>query len=208
MTSKSDIRLLLVRSGATEWDEAGRVQGSTDLPMCESGRGVCVQGLKDFAMGEGWKPGVAAHGPDEASAQTAGMLSRMTGARKREVEELREMDLGLWEGQLDDQLEERYPSAYGQWREDPSSVQPPDGERLGEVEARLLRALDRIAEKAAKPVVAVVLRPIVFGMAACLLKGEPVSGLWEYAEGEAGVLKIEDARARLRERAAGARGGE
>lgn len=208
MTSKSDIRLLLVRSGATEWDEAGRVQGSTDLPMCEAGRGVCVEGLKSLAMGNGWKPGVVLHGPDEASAQTAGMLSRMTGARRREVEELREMDLGLWEGQLDEQLEERYPSAYAKWRDDPSSVQPPDGERLGEAEARLLRALDRAAERATKPVVAVVLRPIVFGVAACLLKGEAFSGMWEFVEGERGVVEVEGARARLRELAAGARGGD
>ena len=42
-TDPRGMRLLLARHGATDWNETGRYQGRTDLPLSERGIGQAVQ---------------------------------------------------------------------------------------------------------------------------------------------------------------------
>src|SRR5690606_2258938 len=75
---------------------------------------------------------VVLHGPDECSQQSAKIVSQHFGGRVKLVDDFREMDLGLWEGLRECELLDRQPTAYKQWRADPSSVQPPDGDTVAE----------------------------------------------------------------------------
>lgn len=52
MTKPGTVTLTLVRSGATEWDDAGRLQGATDLPMSESGREALLATLDSSLNGK------------------------------------------------------------------------------------------------------------------------------------------------------------
>jgi len=198
MAKTGEIDLLLVRSGRTEWDDGGRVQGVTDLPMSESGRSALRASLEDVLHGR-FTLSTVYCAPDEASRESARMLAEAAGAKVRVMNELGAMNLGLWEGMLETALEERYPTAWKQWQEDPESVNPPEGETFLEMEVRLLEAMSRIVEKAGSRRVAVVLRPIEFGLACCRLADKPASELCRELEDGPDVRPFVVNRAGLRE---------
>ncbi len=176
MAKAATAKLLLVRSGSTEWDDAGRMQGATDLPLSPSGREAARAAVEDLSLKA---LGSVCCGPDEASVETGEMLVATTGSKLRRLDELCEIDLGLWEGLLGSDLEDRYPRAGGQWLDDPASVNAPEGEGLAEVSARLIGSIVKSLERAkAGSVTAVVLRPIALGVVRCWLNDRPTTELW------------------------------
>lgn len=183
MAKTNDIHVILIRCGRTGWDDSNRLQGRTDLPLSESGREAAVVTIRDIASLLA-TPGVAAiyAGPDEASQETAGMVAQTTAAKIKTVEDLAGLDLGIWDGLLESQLMERFPTAYRQWKERPASVNPPEGETFEEGDARVRRAMCRVLEKANGKPLAFVLRPIPFAMATLWLQGRPLNELWSVLE--------------------------
>lgn len=182
MAKSEQVHLLLIRSGRTEWDDAGRLQGRTDLPLSPSGRSDLTGTLPD-SLGDGDdEPSQIVCGPDEASRETAEYISERTGAKVRSVPGLAAMKLGLWEGLLESDIEERHPSCYRQWRDDPASINVPEGETLHELQERLAGAMMKVCEKANGRPVAVVLRPIEYALCRCWLNKKPTSELWTMLE--------------------------
>ncbi|MBX3352533.1 MAG: histidine phosphatase family protein [Phycisphaeraceae bacterium] len=180
MARTDDLRVLLVRSGPTDWDDAGRLQGETDLPLSACGREAFAARVASVAINDADSQiDVVLHGPDECSGQSGRILAAQLGVRARQVEDFREMDMGLWEGMRESELLERHPTVYKQWRADPTAVTPPDGDTLADAEVRVLRALRKSLEKAGRAGVAIVLRPVSLGIVRCWLTQRPLEDLWE-----------------------------
>jgi broad specificity phosphatase PhoE len=178
MAKVQDIQLLLVRSGATSWDESGRLAGGgTDLPLCPTGL-ACVQERTTRLKGSSL--GLVVTASDTASVETAKLIASATGAKRRIEEDLAEARLGLWEGLLVSQLEERFPTVYRQWREDPEGVLIPDGESIEETRERLIGEITHILSKSrgVGKGVALVLRPLAFMMVWTWLRGERLGENW------------------------------
>lgn len=187
-------RILMLRTGATEWVDSGRLQGATDLPLSVRG----VQQIRGEVAALGHPPLTAiVCGPDEASAATAEVLAEVSGAKVVAVRELEEVNFGLWEGMLRSELEERFCRAGKQWDDDPASVVPPEGESLDVFALRLLPALRRAITKlggrrGASTVsrlggvggegVGIVLRPIADALVRCVLAGRPSNELCSVIE--------------------------
>ncbi|MEN1704634.1 MAG: histidine phosphatase family protein [Planctomycetota bacterium] len=189
MAKTKDFRILLVRSGRNDWDLAGRVTGVSDLPLCTEGK-EDAEALRQYVGDE--KLTAILTAPDEASKQTAEIIARV-GASKpkmKRIDDLIDVDMGLWEGLLAGDLEERYPKAYKAWLENPASVSVPDGEGFADAEARVLdqlaRALSKLSAKSEHPAVGVVVRPLIFGIMRSKLLGEPSSKIWSLANDERG----------------------
>jgi broad specificity phosphatase PhoE len=196
MARTDDFRVLLVRSGPTDWDDAGRLQGETDLPLSDCGKEAFAARVAELArQADDHHVEAVLHGPDECSSQSARMLGAQLHARPRQVEDFREMDLGLWEGRRESELLEKHPTVYRQWRQDPTAVTPPDGDTLADTELRVLRALRKQLEKSGKAGVAIVLRPVAFGIVRCWLADRPLDEMWdvvnEAPEGEWFVIPRE-----------------
>ncbi len=155
---------MLIRCAQTEWDAAGRLQGSADLPLSEQGRAWAGGMGERLASDDDAlpKPELVLHAPDEASAETAKLIGTPSKARVKEIIEFAPMSLGLWEGLRREELNERHPKNFGQWQSDPASINPPESDSLAATQTRLLTAIARTAEKHPKKRVAVVLRPIEF----------------------------------------------
>lgn len=199
MADQGSIQLILIRAGATEWDDAGRLQGLTDLPLSTAGKESLQQRLTDFRGGGGEveHPSAIFHAADEGSRQSAALAARLLGGKARELEPLHDIGLGLWEGRLEDELAERHPSAHRQWHDDPSLATPPEGEPLLDAEARLLDAIARATSKGSKRPYGVVLRPAAFALVRSWLTGQPVSRLWETLEVSPPVDVLHIHRSRL-----------
>ncbi|MCC7389405.1 MAG: histidine phosphatase family protein [Phycisphaerales bacterium] len=184
MAKSTHIKLLLVRAGASVWDDAGRLSGSADLPLSEAGR----QAVASFAAGI--EPGSVCQvwsGPEEAAEGTAKAVGEAADARVKVVPGLHELGVGLWEGLDEATAEDRGGRAYRQWREDPTAVVPPGGEALSEAAERVsdeVRALLAKCRGDETCGVCLVLRPMVFGIVRCWLTGEGYGALWSWVGGE------------------------
>lgn len=161
--------IYLVASAATAWDDQGRLQGSMDLPPSVTGRQTAGR------IAALWKSGVIRavhHGPDEASRLVASLLAQAHQGRHKSNEGLAEVNLGLWQGLTETELEDRYPTAYGQWREDPGSVMIPEGEDLEHARQRYQAAVARIVGRSGDHPVVLVLRPVIRRLIARWLGGD------------------------------------
>jgi probable phosphoglycerate mutase len=178
MATPSEIQVLLVRCSRTEWDETSRVGGDCDLPACKAWGEELTAALRDHDLSA--ITGILTS-PDEASTQTAHHIGKLTDKKVRSIDDLREIDLGLWEGQRMDQLGERFPGAFKQWKEDPTSVVAPEGESFGDAEVRLLSALARGLDKlnGKGKHVAVVVRPMAFHVLRNRLQGLDLLEGWD-----------------------------
>jgi len=204
MADSQYIRVLLVRTGATAWEESGRLIGRSDLPLSERGRAQIEAEAADL---NGTSFVNVFCSPDEASVQTAKVLADRAGGKTKKIEALSGQDLGLWEGMRLAELEDKCPRAYRQWREDPHGVNVPNGESLGDVEERVVRGLRRLLEKI-KPngrAVAIVVRPEVHGLVRCWLDGIPTGRAWTVAQDGPGMVwrTIERESLRMQEARAG-----
>lgn len=178
MATPAETDLLLVRCSRTEWDEARRLGGDCDLPACKAWGEELTEALRGHDLSD---LTAIVSGPDEASRQTADHLGKLTDKKVRVVEELREIDLGLWEGQRIDQLQDRFPGAFKQWMEDPASIVAPQGEAFAHAETRLLNALARALDKlnGKGRCVAVVVRPMAFHVLHNRLRGKDLACEWD-----------------------------
>lgn len=167
MTRADRFRVLLIRSGATDWDEQDYLPGVADLPLCEAGREASQP--NEAYIGSVHIAAVISAG-DEASVETAALVGAAVGCKPKKCTGLGDVDLGLWQGLRINELKERAPKVYKQWVDDPLSLRPPEGESLRAARDRLIEQIFKAAEKAAKhskgeiPAIAVVLRPIALSL--------------------------------------------
>lgn len=169
-------RLLVMRSGPTDWDDAGRVQGATDLPLSHAGR-INVPSQLDELGSVNLSTVVTA--PDEASRETAALVADRFGGKIIVAREMGDMGLGLWEGMRYEDLERRFCRAGRLFLEDPCGVTAPEGEALDEFSARFIKSFAKMVSKIRLGTsCAVVLRPIGLGVARCALNETDLGQLW------------------------------
>lgn len=176
-------RVLLCPAGVTAWDLEGRLGGSADMPLAPQGLAWVRREVQRMA---GTRLGVVCCGPDEASQVTAEALGEATGAPVRVLEALAEVHLGLWEGLLEVQLEERCPRTYRQWKEHPELVRPPEGESVGEALDRLMAGVQWAVDRSRGWPSGLVLRPMALALVECRLRARPPGEMWVLMGGQRG----------------------
>lgn len=133
--------LVLVRHGATEWNETKRAQGHADIPLSDLGRRQAVGIAQELAH----LPVVGVYSSDLIRAyDTAAPIARLHDLEVRKDPDLREIDQGEWTGLHTDEIRARWPALWGAARHYSSR---PGGESPAMVRARALRALRRIVEE-------------------------------------------------------------
>jgi probable phosphoglycerate mutase len=133
--------LLLIRHGATAWNESGRIQGRADLGLSTHGRAEVALWRLPLA----WAQARWLTSPLRRAQETAALLTdRPVLVEPRLIE----MDWGEWEGRRGVDLRAEAPAALARREAQGLDLRPPGGESPREVCARL-RAL--AAELAADP---------------------------------------------------------
>ena len=129
--------ITLVRHGQTDWNLARRIQGSTDIPLNETGRADARTAAE--ALGESTHHAIYAS-PLVRASENAEIIAARLGLDAPElVPGVREREFGEGEGILVSEYIERY----GDWT---SPV--PGAETLDDVAVRALQAIDDIARDA------------------------------------------------------------
>jgi probable phosphoglycerate mutase len=138
------VRVLLIRPGATEYDQQGRVQGTLDVPLCEDGRQEVERMVAELRD----QPVVAIYvSPCQSAEQTAEALAAALNVKAKTVDKLQNLNQGLWQGLLVDDVKTKQPRVYRQWQEQPETVCPPQGETLGAARQRVQVSLAKLVKK-------------------------------------------------------------
>jgi broad specificity phosphatase PhoE len=132
--------LLLARHGETDWNRARRWQGHADRPLTDRGRAQAValgDRLADIALD-------AVYSSDLRRArETAEAVALPHGLDVIELPELREVDVGSWEGLTRDEAEAKFPAGFRRWLAGGTGWE--DGETYAEMSRRVLADVERIA---------------------------------------------------------------
>ncbi len=174
-------KLILIRAAETDWQAQGRLAGDTDLHLNEIGHRQAAAAAHSVA---GLTPRAIHCGPDQATQQTAAIVADELKLKVNRVDDLREMDLGHWEGLTVESFRERFAKVYRQWRSDPLSVEPPDGEPVSSVSERLDKRIEKILARQQGESIAVVLGRLAYATARCRLGDGAFARFWEYVEAD------------------------
>lgn len=181
-------RLILIRAGRTDWADQDRLAGDMDLQINEAGRAEASKAAVDVASEA---PKAIFCGSDEPATETALVIGAALGLTPKAIEELREVDLGLWEGLTEEQFSERFSRVHKAWHDDPNSVEPPNGEALPVVDARLESGIMRVLKrKTASPII-LVLGRLAYAAARCRFSDGTHEHFWEYVSEEVSLCVIE-----------------
>ncbi len=137
-------QVVLIRPGATLYDEENRVQGVLDVPLSDRGRAE-VADLADRLSGTPLT--VLYSGPGESVVRTAEAVGKVLNLKARTLVELRNLDHGLWQGLQIDEIKRRNLKLFRQWQEDPRTVCPPRGETFEAAFDRIRGVLKPILRK-------------------------------------------------------------
>jgi broad specificity phosphatase PhoE len=170
------LRILIVRPGATTFDDQGRIKGALDMPLSTNGAQQVermVQELADQPLEKIYC------GPCQSARQTAEALARGHGTKCKVVSDLQNVDHGLWEGKLIEELRRNSPSVYRAGQESAESVCPPDGEAFEEARKRLTKTLQKLLKKHRHGSVALVIPDPLASLARAVLCRDAFRDLWQ-----------------------------
>jgi broad specificity phosphatase PhoE len=188
------VRLVLIRPGATDFDDQRRIKGCLDVPLNDNG----VQQAQQAAMTIAEASIDAIYSsPCQSALQTAEILAKKKKLRVHSIEGLKNVNHGLWHGKLIDEVKQHQPKVYRQFQEHPEVCCPPDGEAIADAELRVKMAIAKILKKHKKGSVALVVgEPLASLVKHCLLQAE-IGDLWEHEcdHGEVETLDYDPASA-------------
>lgn len=181
------LKILLIRTGNTEYECQGRIQGTLDVPLSEDGR-KHVEGLADSLREQSID--ALYYGPCRASQQSAEILKEQLGIKSKKVDSFHNLDHGLWQGMLIEEVKTKQPKVYKQWQEHPESVCPPNGETVQEARERVQTALAKLAKKHKQGSVGVLVPKPLYSVLHSILLQESVSDMWGTANGSSPAWEL------------------
>jgi broad specificity phosphatase PhoE len=182
------VKILLVRAGSTDFDEQGRIKGTLDIPLSEAGQGQVgrmIAELHKTQMDHLYAS------PCRSAQQTAELLAIDHKLKVKTLDELQNLDHGLWHGKLIDEVRLSQPKVFRQLQDHPETVCPPDGEPISNAIERVRMELARLTRKHKTGTIALVIPEPLATLVRSILSHSDVGDLWR-AECEGGGWQMID----------------
>ena len=133
--------LYIVRHGATDWNQSGRIQGHIDIPLNDAGLAQARLASRRLAL----LGATALYSSDLLRAyETAQIIGRCVGLGVVQKPGLREINFGVWQGLSSAQIRERDPEVYAARRANPYDVAPAGAETWRQFYDRAVQAIQEI----------------------------------------------------------------
>lgn len=184
--------VVVVRPGATSFDEQERIKGSLDIPLSMQGQEqVCrlANQLERFPIAFVYS------GPCESAQETAKEIADHVGTRWKVYDCLRNLNHGLWEGKTIEEVRRQQPKLFRQVQENPRAFCPPGGETIGDAEKRIAKLIAKLCKKHAGETIAVVIPDPLASLVASRLTETDFRDMWE-AEQDDGTWELIDSDTR------------
>lgn len=135
--------IVVARHGRTEWNAVGRFQGWADVGLDELGRAQASE-LAETLSARVAAPAVVVSSDLPRAVQTATPVAAALGTDLVVAEDLREVDVGRWQGLTDAEAAALEPEVHRRWRAG-EDVRRGGGETYAEAGARVAGFLTRLA---------------------------------------------------------------
>lgn len=169
-------QLILARCGATDFDEQDRIVGNLDIPVNVRGQAEMAELANDLA---GRSIHTIYSSAGESARESARFLAERLGVKVRVLEELRNIDFGLWQGLPVAEVRRKHPKVFKQWEQSPCAICPPAGEMLDVVIDRVRRALKPVLRRCQNSTCVLVAPDPLRQVIRCYLKNTDVAHLLE-----------------------------
>jgi len=174
------LRIILVRPGACDFIDQGRIQGTLDMPLNEHGTNEVAQLIAELTGREIETVYASTCEPTHATAEA---IADALDVKLKSLRHMQNLNHGLWQGMLIDEVKRKQPTVYRQWQEQPASVCPPDGETLAEAADRVDHAVDKILKRHREGVIALVVPEPLATLVKSRLVKAGLGDLWQAATG-------------------------
>lgn len=135
------MRIYLVRHGETQWNVERRMQGWGDSALTSLGED---QALKHGELLNRERVSKIFASDLGRVRQTVSLIQERCTADMRFDANLRECNMGQWEGQRVEDIQQEWQVEYGRWRQDNERNSPPDGESINDLKLRVAKVLDSV----------------------------------------------------------------
>jgi broad specificity phosphatase PhoE len=174
------LQVILIRPGQTDYDLQERIQGTLDIPLNEQGlndAAKAAEQLKSIAVEAIYAP------PQEPAFQTAKIIAQTLSVKQRKLDRLQNLNMGLWQGMLIQEIRHKNPKVYRQWQEQPESVCPPEGEMLEEATERVHTAMMKLLKKHKEGIIAICVPEPLLSLVRQFFLHCELGDLWTPPEG-------------------------
>jgi broad specificity phosphatase PhoE len=134
-------RLLLIRHGQTDWNNARRWQGHIDIPLNQTGLDQAKLVAERLST---WKLTAVYSSDLQRASQTAQIVAGKHKLKPVLMAELRERNGGIFQGLTAAEIRSQFPEALRVFQSQGNA--PPEGESNFEVAERLKKVVDRMVE--------------------------------------------------------------
>ncbi|MEX1033033.1 MAG: histidine phosphatase family protein [Cellvibrionaceae bacterium] len=134
----------LVRHGQTDWNLERRIQGQTEsmlTPLGEQQAREIAEQLKDEKLDRAFSSS------SQRPRDTANFILEHHDLELETRDELREIFLGPWEGQLYSEIADAHPESHDHFWQDPSRFALEGAETFHDLQKRALAVFNNIAEE-------------------------------------------------------------
>jgi broad specificity phosphatase PhoE len=173
------LTVILIRPGSTDFDEQGRIQGTLDVPLNQHG-GDEVARLVEELRSSGM--GAVYHAPCASAQQTAEALAAALSLKPKRLDQMENLNHGLWEGMRVEEVKRKHPKVYRQFQDQPDSVCPPQGETLDTARARVQATLRKLLRKHRDGVIGIIVPEPLARLVRSQLNRSELGDLWTAGE--------------------------
>ncbi len=136
-----ETNIFLVRHGETEWNKEDRLQGNKDSPLTSSGIKQAHEARKSLEKIHLDRAYVS---PLTRARNTLEIILKGRDLEAVTIDNLREMNLGPWEGKTRKEIARRHPDEYMLFLEKPDLFSLPGADTFQKLQKRVVEELESI----------------------------------------------------------------
>jgi len=184
---ESETNIFLVRHGETEWNKQNRLQGNLDSPLSRKGIRQAHEAKKSL---ERYVIDKAYVSPLKRARDTMDIILEDRELEAVTIDNLREINLGPWEGKTRAETMQSHPDEYLAFWENPDSFYLPGADTFHALQQRVVKALESIFLKEKNKNVIVVSHWIAIKVAITYYSSIPISNLSDIADPDNGSFLL------------------
>jgi broad specificity phosphatase PhoE len=168
-------RIHIVRHGETEWNVKGKWQGHKDSPLTQLGKTQAHKVKSSITE----QIDVAYSSPSNRTIETAQIILNGTNQPIKTIPELKEINLGVWEGKQKKEVETKYPTEYKTFWSCPSKFSLDQAETFEDLQERAIKAVLKILKIEDGKTVLLVSHHTPIKVILSYFENRPIDKIWD-----------------------------
>ena len=177
-------KLYLIRHGETDYNQALRFQGRTDIPLNQKGieqAEKLAAFLKDVPLKAIFTSSL------KRARATAEIIGKVKNLKPQETDALQEMSFGIWENMNTKDIQKKYAKEWKDFFASPASTKIPEGESMLDVQQRAYPVVQQFLDQYPEGDVVFVAHGGIIRVLICTMLGLDLNRSWHLHVGNASI---------------------